>query len=222
MTLTTTRPDYAVARKAMIDSQLRTSGVNDAFVLERMGSVPREDFVPENAKANAYMDRAIRLEDGGFLPAPLFHGAMLAEARPGADDRVLVVGAADRSASRVIVGARSGAQLVPAPAHRPQRAVEEVLELGELAVDVDVAFAAQPVGLGGLDGQLAHHPCAHPSLDLVEETCPRRVERVVEIEDPCPDMREIGGIVSGGIGAEHVGHGATLWSRAGRGKPGAG
>ena len=92
-TQTQTRPDYAVARKAMIDSQLRTSGVNEAFVLERMGSVAREDFVPENAKGTAYMDRAIRLADGGFLPAPLFHGAMLAEARPTSEDSVLVVDA---------------------------------------------------------------------------------------------------------------------------------
>ena len=93
MTLTSTRPDYAAARKAMIDSQLRTSGVNETFVLDRMKAVPREDFVPESAKATAYMDRAIRLEGGGFLPAPLFHGAMLAEARPALDDRVLIVDA---------------------------------------------------------------------------------------------------------------------------------
>ena len=91
MTITKTRPDYAAARKAMIDSQLRTSGVNEALVLERMGTVAREDFVPESAKGTAYMDRAIRLEGGGSLPAPLFHGAMLAEARPNFDDNVLVV-----------------------------------------------------------------------------------------------------------------------------------
>ena len=90
-TVTQTRPDYAAARKAMIDSQLRTSGVNEPFVLERMGSVAREDFVPEVAKGTAYMDRAIRLGDGGSLPAPLFHGAMLAEARPTTQDTVLVV-----------------------------------------------------------------------------------------------------------------------------------
>ncbi|MBX7541543.1 protein-L-isoaspartate O-methyltransferase family protein [Qipengyuania sphaerica] len=90
-TTTQTRPDYAAARKAMIDSQLRTSGVNEAFVLERMGTVAREDFVPEGAKGTAYMDRAIRLEGGGSLPAPLFHGAMLAEARPSSEDKVLVV-----------------------------------------------------------------------------------------------------------------------------------
>ena len=90
-TTTQTRPDYAAARKAMIDSQLRTSGVNEPFVLERMGAVAREDYVPESAKGTAYMDRAIRLGDGGSLPAPLFHGAMLAEARPTSDDKVLVV-----------------------------------------------------------------------------------------------------------------------------------
>ena len=90
-TTTKTRPDYAAARKAMIDSQLRTSGVNEPFVLERMGAVAREDFVPEGAKGTAYMDRAIRLGDGGYLPAPLFHGAMLAEARPSHEDKVLVI-----------------------------------------------------------------------------------------------------------------------------------
>lgn len=94
MTQTTTpSPDHTAARKAMIDSQLRTSGVNEAFVLERMGAVAREDFVPESARGTAYMDRAIRLVDGGFLAAPLFHGAMLAEARPHADDTVLVIDA---------------------------------------------------------------------------------------------------------------------------------
>lgn len=79
------------ARRAMIDSQLRTSGVNEAFVLARMGTVPREDFVPEESRAAAYADRAVRLPGGGALPAPVFHGMMLAEARPGSTDRVLVI-----------------------------------------------------------------------------------------------------------------------------------
>ena len=35
-----------VARSAMIDSQLRVSGVNDPRVLAAMASVAREDFVP--------------------------------------------------------------------------------------------------------------------------------------------------------------------------------
>lgn len=92
MTTTLDRPaDFSAARRAMIDGQLRTSGVNERFVLERMGAVAREDFVPEQARGIAYMDRAIRLPDGGFLPAPVFHGAMLAEARPRLTDKVLIV-----------------------------------------------------------------------------------------------------------------------------------
>ena len=83
--------DFAAARKAMLDSQLRTSGVNESFVLERMGTVAREDFVPEAMRSVAYSDRAIRLGDGKVLPAPLFHGMMLSEAQPTAADEVLVI-----------------------------------------------------------------------------------------------------------------------------------
>lgn len=94
MTLVENRParqGFAKARKAMIDSQLRVSGVNAEIVLERMGAVPREDFVPEGARGFAYMDRAIPLGNGRFLAAPLVHGLMLEEAAPGREDRVLLV-----------------------------------------------------------------------------------------------------------------------------------
>jgi len=84
-------PNMAEARKAMIDSQLRTSGVNEIFVLERMNSVEREKFVPAAAQAVAYMDRSIPLNDGGYLPSPLFHGKVLSEAAPKSNDTVLVV-----------------------------------------------------------------------------------------------------------------------------------
>ncbi|TWJ08705.1 protein-L-isoaspartate O-methyltransferase family protein [Altererythrobacter ishigakiensis] len=86
-----TKIDPFAARKAMIDSQLRTSGVNEPFVIARMSAVAREDFVPENAKSIAYMDRAIPLGDGKALAAPLVHGKLLAEARPSLDDSALVV-----------------------------------------------------------------------------------------------------------------------------------
>ena len=81
------------ARRAMIDSQLRTSGVTEPFVIARMGLVPREEFVPEGQRAGAYADRAVRLPDGGFLPAPVFHGMLLAEAHPTKEDHVIVVDA---------------------------------------------------------------------------------------------------------------------------------
>jgi protein-L-isoaspartate(D-aspartate) O-methyltransferase len=94
VTLVEDRPvagGQAAARKAMIDSQLRTSGVNAAPVLARMGAVPREDFVPESARGVAYMDRAVALGGGRWLAAPLVHGTMLQEARPLPADKALLV-----------------------------------------------------------------------------------------------------------------------------------
>lgn len=81
---------FARARRAMIESQLRTSGVNAEFVLKRMSVVPREKHVPEGRQSAAYMDRAIRLENGA-LAAPLFHGMMLQEAEPEGSEQVLIV-----------------------------------------------------------------------------------------------------------------------------------
>ncbi len=86
-----TASDTAPARKAMIDSQLRTSGVNEEFVLGRMKAVPREDFLPEDKSGLAYIDRSIAVGEGAHLASPLFYGKLLLEAAPEADDRVLVV-----------------------------------------------------------------------------------------------------------------------------------
>lgn len=83
--------DTAPARKAMIDSQLRTSGVNEEFVLGRMNAVAREDFLPEEKAGLAYIDRSIAIGDGAHLASPLFYGKLLLEAAPETDERVLVV-----------------------------------------------------------------------------------------------------------------------------------
>jgi len=80
------------ARRAMIDSQLRTSGVNEPWVLAAMASVAREQFVPAALKDAAYIDRAITLDDGRVLAAPVTHARMLTEAAPGASDKALLVG----------------------------------------------------------------------------------------------------------------------------------
>lgn len=93
MTIVQDRPvaGHEVARKAMIDSQLRTSGVNADWVLQRMGTVAREEFVPAAARGFAYIDRAIDLGGGRWLAAPVVQGMMLQEARPVGEDKALLV-----------------------------------------------------------------------------------------------------------------------------------
>lgn len=80
------------ARRAMIDSQLRVSGVNDAAILAAFLAVPREDFVPEARRAVAYADRAVALGDGAVLSPALTYGQMLTAAEPTSADSVLVIG----------------------------------------------------------------------------------------------------------------------------------
>ena len=82
---------WDAARRAMIDSQLRPSGVNDPAVLAAFNRVRREDFVPAAAQGFAYMDRAVPLGSGKVLAPPLSHGQMLMEAAPAQADRALLV-----------------------------------------------------------------------------------------------------------------------------------
>lgn len=81
----------AALRRAMIDGQLRVSGVNDPAVLAAMAALPREDFVPAARRQVAYSDRAQPLGEDRVLAAPLTHGQMLNEARLTAADRVLLI-----------------------------------------------------------------------------------------------------------------------------------
>ena len=83
--------DNSAARRAMIDSQLRVSGVNDERVLAAMAAIAREDYLPAAARGHAYIDRSIALGHGQALPAPLVQGLMLSEALPAVGERVLVI-----------------------------------------------------------------------------------------------------------------------------------
>lgn len=84
--------DFAKARRNMVESQLRTNKVVDPAVLDAMGAIPREQFVPESMAAVAYVDEDIPLGDGRFLMEPMVLGRLLQEARPTADDAVLLIG----------------------------------------------------------------------------------------------------------------------------------
>jgi protein-L-isoaspartate(D-aspartate) O-methyltransferase len=120
-------------RRAMVASQLRTTGVDDPGVLAAMGAVPRERFVPADRIPTAYADALVPLKPGRDLNSPMALGKLLTEARPVRGERALVVGAATGYAAAVL------AQLVG-----PLVAVEEDEELAAAAAK---ALAGTPVKL---------------------------------------------------------------------------
>lgn len=96
MTVVEDRPaanEMLVARRAMIDSQLRVSGVNSPSILNAFNAVPREDFVPADRRAVAYIDRAVPLGEGRSLSPALTYGQMLEAAQVAGSDTVLVISA---------------------------------------------------------------------------------------------------------------------------------
>jgi len=93
MTVQTPIPDFAAARSAMVESQLRPQGITNPAVLGAMGTVPREAFLPPETRPLAYVDRAVLMGDGRYLPAPTVLGALLDQMVPVRGQRALVVGA---------------------------------------------------------------------------------------------------------------------------------
>ncbi len=93
MTVQTPIPDFASARLAMVESQLRPQGVSDPAVLDAMGKIAREKFLPPERRPLAYVDRAVLMGDGRFLAAPAVLGSLLTQMMPVRGQHALVVGA---------------------------------------------------------------------------------------------------------------------------------
>jgi len=93
----------------MVSSQLRTNNVSDPRIVAVMNAVAREDFVPSDRAALAYVDVPIPLAGGRALNAPLATARLIAESRVKPGERVLLVGAATGYAAALL--AALGAQV---------------------------------------------------------------------------------------------------------------
>ena len=103
MTLHSPIPDFAAARRAMVEGQLRPQGVADAAVLQAMGSVKREDFLPSHTRPLAYVDRSVAVGPGRFLSPPAVVGQLLTQMKAEPGQRALVIGAATGYSVAVLI-----------------------------------------------------------------------------------------------------------------------
>lgn len=99
--------DFAQARQMMVDSQVRPNGVTDLRIVSMFLKVAREDFVPAQHAALAYLDRDIALIEGKdcverVLTKPMVLAKLIQAADFRADERVLVVGCATGYAAALI------------------------------------------------------------------------------------------------------------------------
>lgn len=137
MTIQKPVPDFATARAAMVENQLRPQGVTDPAVLDAMGSIPREDFLPAETRPLAYVDRAVLMGQSRFLPAPTVLGILLAQMMPRRGQRALVVGAGTGYSSAIleamglnVTALESSPELASGARDRGLQVVEGALETG--------------------------------------------------------------------------------------------
>jgi len=85
-------PDFATARRRMVDSQLCARGISDPRVLDAMLRVPRHEFVPANYRAPAYEDHPLPIGDEQTISQPYIVALMLESLQLTKNDVVLEVG----------------------------------------------------------------------------------------------------------------------------------
>ena len=76
----------------MVADQLRTRGVTDERVLAAMGAIPREAFVPESLRREAYRDEALPIEAGQTISQPVMVAKMTEHLAVQPGDRILEIG----------------------------------------------------------------------------------------------------------------------------------
>lgn len=84
--------DFAAARARMVERQLRRRGIGDERVLAAMGSVPREEFVPEPVRNRAYADSALSIGEEQTISQPWIVAAICQAMQLSGSELVLEVG----------------------------------------------------------------------------------------------------------------------------------
>jgi protein-L-isoaspartate(D-aspartate) O-methyltransferase len=87
-----TDPTLALAKQDMLRRQLRQRGISDRAVLAAMEKVPRERFVPEPLRIDAYSDRALAIDCGQTISQPYIVALMTQALELAPHHRVLEIG----------------------------------------------------------------------------------------------------------------------------------
>ncbi|WP_373087634.1 protein-L-isoaspartate O-methyltransferase [Sneathiella sp.] len=120
---------FADARRHMVLSQLRPNQVNSDRVIDAMGTVAREEFVPKELRGVAYLDEDLEVAPGRFLVEPRVFGRLLQEAAVEAKDVVLDIGCGTGYSAAVFGHLAQAVVAIESDAELVARASEILLRL---------------------------------------------------------------------------------------------
>ncbi|MDJ0826172.1 MAG: protein-L-isoaspartate O-methyltransferase [Rhodobacter sp.] len=146
--------DEVALRTMMVDTQVRPSDVTKFPIIDAMLTVPRERFVPEAARALAYMDGNIDLGGGRVMVEPRTLAKMLDALDIAPDELVLDLGCGLGYSAAVIARL---AEAVVALEEDAEMAAEAESRLAEAGVDNAAA----------VEGALAEGAAKHGPYDVI-------------------------------------------------------
>jgi protein-L-isoaspartate(D-aspartate) O-methyltransferase len=196
-----TEHNFEQMRRAMVASQLRTTGVNDPRVVAAMGAVARERFVPAERCALAYADTLVPVGHGRELNSPMALGRMLSEARLRGREKALVIGAATGYSAAVL--ARLAGSVT---------AVEEVPELAGFARKALAGTGVELIEGPLTEGHAAGAPYDFILIDGAVEHVPQAIvdqvadggEFALALLDEGVTRLSVGRVVGGAFGTTAV------------------
>jgi protein-L-isoaspartate(D-aspartate) O-methyltransferase len=108
--------DFAQARNAMVESQVRPNDVTNPALIAAFRRIPRENFAPPAARALAYADLELEVAPGRCLMRPRDIAKLLQEVAPEPADKTLeLAGATGYGAAVLACCVASVVTLDPAP-----------------------------------------------------------------------------------------------------------
>lgn len=94
--------DFAIARRKMVDNQVRPNDVTDPRLVAALLEIPRERFAPADRAAIAYMDSDLAIGDGRALLKPMVLARLIQAADIRETDHVLDVACGTGYSSAVL------------------------------------------------------------------------------------------------------------------------
>ncbi|HTW59742.1 MAG TPA: protein-L-isoaspartate(D-aspartate) O-methyltransferase [Terriglobales bacterium] len=150
-----------IARRRMVEGQLRLRGIADQRVLDAMARVPRHEFIPERYRSEAYEDHPLPIGEGQTISQPYIVALMLEALAVNATDRVLEVGTGSGYATALL------AELA-----RQVFSIERHPALADEARTLLARLGYTNVKMIAGDGSLGFPPCAPYDAILVSAAAP--------------------------------------------------
>ncbi|HID76821.1 MAG TPA: protein-L-isoaspartate(D-aspartate) O-methyltransferase [Planctomycetaceae bacterium] len=123
-------PDYTAAKREMIQKQLRRRGIHDRRVLEAMEKVPRERFVLEEYRSQAYADRALPIRCAQTISQPYIVALMTQALELSGGEKVLEVGTGSGYQTAILAELAGHVVSIERHAELSRQAAQVLKELG--------------------------------------------------------------------------------------------